>query len=189
MFRSNFFHFRWVENIVEDQNFVFKNHDGSLAKYYVLGKSNKTSLPKGGMTIATFLIKEDKFFNSIGKEPQENFNIVWSILRCSSKERYDKKKARMVCGEKAIAGAGVLISKNYDYETVKKILKKISLKLAEVVETTHHALRAQGRFMTNQLMKAVKGSFNIDAYVEAGCKTVDNAVTVSPLQTNGGTSL
>lgn len=159
MFKSNYFHYRWVET-------------GSISpfqKLYQLGRSNSTAQSKGGVCIGAFLLKDGRILDE-KEDGKEATQIVWAISRCSDKENYWRAKARKIVKGKALKRDEVFISQNYDYESVKKIANK----LAEVVNVEFSKNRL--KFWQN-----IKNSFNIDAWVANGFEAKNVVVQVDPI--------
>jgi hypothetical protein len=167
MFKNNFFHYRWVETA----------SISPFQKMYTLGRSNSTALSHGGICIGVFLMKEGRVLideeDSYGSD-----QIVWSISRCSSKDNYWREKARWITQGKAFEKSEVLISNNYDYDTVKKIANH----LAEVVNIAFHQKR-------NGFFEQIKSTFSIDSWVENNFQSKNVTINVQPLNGSAGIKL
>lgn len=151
-----------------------------MNKMYELGKSNSTSLPRGGLTVGVFLKSKDGLIvDSILNNFEEDFSIVWAVVKCSNNENYNRKKARTIALERAVDNLHVLESKNYPWETVKKI----SEKLVERIQV----LSAKRFYNRNGLWQELKNSFSIDSWVENGMQSKDTIIKVDPLV--GGMSI
>lgn len=165
MFKLNYFHYRWIET-----GHVFGR------THYNIGRSNPTALPKGGICIGAFLIKDGVILNE-NEDGKEATQIAWAVSRCSDKDNYWKSKARKIVKGKAFKRDEVLYSQNYDYETVKKIANK----LADVVDMAFYNNRI--KYWEN-----IKNSFNIDSWVANEFKSVNVVVEVDPMVAGiGGT--
>lgn len=155
MKKANIFHYRWIWN----------GRMHMMEKQYDLGRSNPSALSRGGLTVGVFLKTSDGLIvDSIENNPEDSFNLVWVVVKCSNKENYNRKKARMIALGRAMGDSFVLTSKNYDWETAKKVSEKLVEKTQEIV--------AQNRFYhRNDIWATLKNSFNIDSWVENGMES------------------
>ncbi len=172
MKKNNTFHYRWVFN---GQMHMDK-------RIYELGRSGPTAYSKGGMTVGVFLKTSDGLLvKSIQDDSEDSFNLVWVVLKCSSEENYDRKKANKIALNRAIGGSNVLTSKNYDWETVKKI----SQKLVDVTVS----LSNNKFYNRNGIWEALKNSFDIDSWIDNGMESKNVVIKAGPLITKTKTKI
>ena len=159
MFKSNFFNYRFIK--IGSQS--------PTQHLYDLGKSNSTALSKGGVCVGAFLFKDGVMVDQ-KQDGTDSDQIIWSISRCSDKENYWRMKARQITKGKALKGEDVLISKNYEYDIVKKIANH----LANIVNLSFHNKH-------NKFWENIKNSFNIDSWVENQFQSKNVIIQVDPL--------